>query len=164
MNELTRVFQLLSIRDNKLKTRYEENVANTNDTHLITYENTLPIHSDLFDAVQLLASHVAGITGLILVGDMIRIGGYQRQNIGDAQLLTIYAALGPDATVRTAAGNLSVRLYIGRDEYPEIDLLLEDLSRCEREANLYITKGKTFEQNAFVCMDADDINLIQTAA
>ena len=55
-------------------------------------------------------------------------------------------------------------IYIGRDEYDDIDLLLEALSRCEREVFLYIEKGKTFEGEKRVELDDDDLDLIEQAA
>ncbi|RHJ81890.1 hypothetical protein [Parabacteroides sp. AM08-6] len=172
MNEITKSFELISIKNNHLKTRYEENVFATNDTHVITYENTAPIHPDLFNSMQRLTTHVAAITGMMIFDDNIRVGGFQRQNIGDAQLVTIYAYIILSAANRKKAedtepkttGNMAVRLYIGRDEYPDIDLLLEDLSQCEREANLYISQGKSFAQEKSIKLDNEDMNLLNPAA
>ena len=99
------------------------------------------------------------ISGITAEPDRIRITGYQRQNMGDAQLVTIYAAV-----EACGAANLAARIYIGRDEYDDIDLLLEALSRCEREVFLYIEKGKTFEGEKRVELDDDDLDLIEQAA
>ena len=43
------------------------------------------------------------------------------------------------------------------------DMLLEDLSRCEREATLYIEKGKTFEGDKPVTLDEEDKGLLSAA-
>lgn len=56
------------------------------------------------------------------------------------------------------------RFHIGRDEYASIDLLLEDLSSCEREALAYIETGKRLEHDAFIRLDNDDLQTLQTAA
>lgn len=159
MQKVTKEISLVSIKDNRLKTRYEAAVFTTGDTHVVTYENATPVHSDLATAVQRLSDHVLKISGITAEPDRIHITGYQRQNMGDAQLVTIYAAV-----EACGAANLAARIYIGRDEYDDIDLLLEALSRCEREVFLYIEKGKTFEGEKRVELDDDDLDLIEQAA
>ena len=159
MQKVTTEINLVSIKDNHWKTRYEAAVFTTGDTHVVTYENATPVHSDLAAAVQRLSDHVLKISGITAKPDHIHITGYQRQNMGDAQLVTIYAAV-----EACGAANLAARIYIGRDEYDDIDLLLEVLSRCEREVFLYIEKGKTFEGEKRVELDDDDLDLIEKAA
>ena len=68
-------------------------------------------------------------------------------------MLTIYARVG---TSEEFCGNVVSRFHIGRDEYASIDLLLEDLSSCEREALAYIETGKRLEYDAFIRLDNDD--------
>lgn len=159
MQKITKEISLVSIKDNRLKTRYEEAVFATGDTHIVTYENATPIHEDLANAVQRLSRHVLKISGITAEPDRVRITGYQRQNIGDAQLVTIYAGM-----EARGAANLAARIYIGRDEYEDIDLLLEALSRCEREVLLYVEKGKTFEGEKRVALDDEDLELLGKAA
>lgn len=158
MQKVTKEISLVSIKDNRLKTRYEESFFTTGDTHIVTYENATPIHSDLADALQGLSPHVLKISGIEAKPEQIRITGYQRQNIGDAQLVTIYANMEACGTA-----NLAARIYIGRDEYADIDLLLEAFSRCEREVFLYIEKGKTFEGERVELSD-EELELIGKAA
>lgn len=145
-----KTFSLISIKDNNFKARYEAFTENTGDVRVVTYENESPVHGDLYEAMQRLTYHVVNLTGLIVMDDAIVISGYQRQNSGNAQLLTIYAHLDKDSA---RCGNLVTRFYIGRDEYASIDLLLEDLSACEREALAYIETGKRFEHDAFIVID-----------
>lgn len=160
MNKTVRTFSFLSIKDGKFKTRYEAFTEATGDNRVITYENDAPVHSDLDESMQRMAYHVVNLTGLVIIDDGIRITGFQRQNCGDAQLLTIYARLGnQDAH----CGNIITRFYIGRDEYPSIDLLLEDLSACEREALAYIETGKRMEHDAFISLD-NDVEFFNAAA
>ena len=159
MQKVTKETSLVSIKENRLKTRYEESFFATGDTHVVTYENATPIHDDLAAAVQRLSDHVLKICGIAAEPGHIRVTGYQRQNIGDAQLVTIYAGM-----EACGGANLAARIYIGRDEYDDIDLLLEALSRCEREVFLYIEKGKTFEGEKPIGLDNDDLDLIGNAA
>lgn len=159
MQKVTKEISLITIKDNRLKTRYEESVFATGDTHVVTYENATPVHDDLAAAVQRLSDHVLKISGITAESNPVRVTGYQRQNIGDTQLVTIYASLEAEGTANVAA-----RIYIGRDEYEDIDLLLEALSRCEREVFLYIEKGKTFEGETRVALDNEDLDIIDKAA
>lgn len=161
MDNTLKTFSLISIKDNFIKTHYEVYDETTGDNHLITYINTAPVHEDLFEAMQRLGYHLLNFTGLALLDDNLLITGYQRQNCGNAQLLTIYARVGFSENV---AGNVVSRFYIGRDEYPSIDLLLEDLSACEREALAYIEAGKRMEHNVFIRLDDDDLSTLKTAA
>lgn len=159
MQKVTKEISLVSIKDNRLKTRYEESFFTTGDTHIVTYENATPIHSDLADALQGLSPHILKISGIEAKPEQIRITGYQRQNIGDAQLVTIYANMEACGTA-----NLAARIYIGRDEYADIDLLLDAFSRCEREVFLYIERGKTFEGEIRVELSDEELELIGKAA
>ena len=84
MQKVTKEINLVSIKDNHLKTRYEAAVFTTGDTHVVTYENATPVHSDLAAAVQRLSDHVLKISGITAKPDHIHITGYQRQNMGDA--------------------------------------------------------------------------------
>lgn len=152
MSETLKTFSLISIKDNHFKARFEAFTENTGDTRVVTYENESPIHSDMNEAMQRLAYHVVNLSGLVAMDDSIVITGYQRQNCGNAQLLTIYARL---ENCNVTCGNLVARVYLGRDEYSSIDLLLEDLSACEREAVAYIETGKRFEHDAFIVIDND---------
>ena len=157
MNKTLRTFSFLSIKDGKFKARYEAFTEDTGDNRVITYENEDAVHSDLTEAMQRLAYHTVNFTGLVAIDDRLIITGYQRQNCGDAQLLTIYARL---EYGNATCGNVSARFYIGRDEYPSIDLLLEDLSACEREALAYIETGKRMEHDAFIRLDDNDVKLL----
>lgn len=161
MHKTLRTFSFLSIKDGKFKARYEAFTEATGDNRVITYENDAPAHPDLGEGMQRMAYHVVNLTGLVAVDDDICITGFQRQNCGDAQLLTIYARLGKQ---ESHCGNIVTRFYIGRDEYPSIDLLLEDLSACEREALAYIEAGKRLEHDAFISLDDNDLETLNAAA
>jgi hypothetical protein len=161
MNKTLRTFSFLSIKDGKFKARYEAFTEATGDNRVITYENDAPVHPDLGEGMQRMTYHVVNLTGLMALDDDIHITGFQRQNCGDAQLLTIYARLEKD---NMTCGNVAARFYIGRDEYPSIDLLLEDLSACEREALAYIEAGKRLEHDAFISLDDDDLETLNAAA
>lgn len=161
MNQTEKTFSLISIKDSNFKARYEVFIESTGDSHLITYENSDQVHNDLYKSIQRLVYHVANFTGIVEVGDDFQITGYQRQNVGNAQLLTIYARL---ETFEGFRGNVVSRFYIGRDEYGSIDLLLEDLSRCEREALAYIEAGKRMEHDVFINLDEEDLSTLKTAA
>ena len=158
MQKVTKEISLVSIKDNRLKTRYEEAFFASGDTHIVTYENATPIHGDLVAAVQCLSEHALKICGITAESDRIHITGYQRQNIGDTQLVTIYATV-----EACGVANLAARIYIGRNEYTDIDLLLAALSRCEREVFLYIG-GKTFDCEKRIELDNEDLALIGKAA
>lgn len=150
-------FRLISVKDNSLKARYEESVEATGDVHVITYENATPVHDDLQEAMRRLAVHVREMGGFCPESP-IMVTGYQRQNVGNTQLLTIYARF-----EASGSANVAVRIYLGRDDYGYVDMLLEDLSRCEREATLYIEKGKTFEGDTPVTIDEADKKLMAAA-
>lgn len=152
MSETLKTFSLISIKDNHFKARFEAFTEATGDTRVVTYENESPVHDDMNNTMQRLAYHVVNLSGLVVMDDSIVITGFQRQNCGNAQLLTIYARL---ENCNVICGNLVARVYIGRDEYSSIDLLLEDLSACEREAIAYIETGKRYEHNAFIVIDND---------
>ena len=124
MNKTEKTFSFISVKDSFFKARYEVLDESTGDNHVITYENKAPVHPSLSEALQRMAYHVVNFTGLVAVDDNFQITGYQRQNCGDAQLLTIYARVG---TSEEFCGNVVSRFHIGRDEYASIDLLLEDL-------------------------------------
>lgn len=161
MYNTLRTFSFLSIKDGKFKARYEAFTEATGDNRVITYENEDAVHSDLTEAMQRMAYHTVNFTGLVAIDDRFIITGFQRQNCGDAQLLTIYARLEKD---NMTCGNVAARFYIGRDEYPSIDLLLEDLSACEREALAYIEAGKRLEHDAFISLDDNDLETLNAAA
>lgn len=154
-----KTFSLISIKDEHFKARYEVYNENTGDNHVITYENTVPVHHDLYEAMQRLVYHVSNFTGVVA---SLNITGYLRQNCGNAQLLTIYARV--ENYIGDQCGNLAGRFYLGRDEYASIDLLLEDLSACEREALSYIEKGKRIEHDAFIYLDDNELSTLKTAA
>ena len=160
MNKTEKTFSFISVKDSFFKARYEVLDESTGDNHVITYENKAPVHPSLSEALQRMAYHVVNFTGLVAVDDNFQITGYQRQNCGDAQLLTIYARVG---TSEEFCGNVVSRFHIGRDEYASIDLLLEDLSSCEREALAYIETGKRLEHDVFIRLDNDDLQTLQTA-
>lgn len=108
-------FSFLSIKDGKFKARYEAFTEATGDSRVITYENDAPVHPDLGEGMQRMTYHVVNLTGLMAqIDDDIHITGFQRQNCGDAQLLTIYARLEKD---NMTCGNVVAR-FISRDEYP----------------------------------------------
>jgi len=157
MNKTEKTFSFISVKDSFFKARYEVLDESTGDNHVITYENKAPVHPSLSEALQRMAYHVVNFTGLVAVDDNFQITGYQRQNCGDAQLLTIYARVG---TSEEFCGNVVSRFHIGRDEYASIDLLLEDLSSCEREALAYIETGKRLEHDVFIRLDNDDLQTL----
>lgn len=161
MNKTEKTFSLISIKDEKFKARYEVLDESTGDNHVITYENSYPVHPDQYEALQRMAYHAVNFTGLMAMDDNFLITGYQRQNCGNAQLLTIYARVETSEGFR---GNVVARFHIGRDEYASIDLLLEDLSACEREALAYIEKGKRLEHDTFIRLDENELPTLQTAA
>lgn len=109
-------FSFLSIKDGKFKARYEAFTEATGDSRVITYENDAPVHPDLGEGMQRMTYHVVNLTGLMALDDDIHITGFQRQNCGDAQLLTIYARLEKDnmtcgnvAAVFTSAATNTLR-------------------------------------------------------
>lgn len=162
MNKNLTTFSLISLKDGKFKARYEVFTESTGDNRVITYENTDPAHNDLVEAMQRLAYHMVNFVEVAANSDSLLITGFQRQNCGNAQLLTIYARM--ENQLHNLCGNIVSRFYIGRDEYPSIDLLLEDLSACEREALAYIETGKRLDHDAFICLDDNDLSLFNSAA
>lgn len=162
MNKNLTTFSLISLKDGKFKARYEVFTESTGDNRVITYENTDPAHDDLVEAMQRLAYHLVNFVAIAANSDHLAITGYQRMNSGNAQLLTIYARM--ENQLHNLCGNIVSRFYIGRDEYPSIDLLLEDLSACEREALAYIETGKRLDHDAFICLDDNDLSLFNSAA
>jgi len=165
MNEkILREFKQVSIKQNCLRVVYDTYVTATGESFTISYRNQTPIHPDLDRAMQRLVSHVSKIIGLYTPATGMRITGFMRQNSGDAQLLTIYTESLSTQPGRRPVGNSAVRLYIGRDEYDEIDLLLEDLAGCEREALLYIDNGKTYEYEQALHFSDEDLDLLTPAA
>lgn len=162
MNKNLTTFSLISLKDGKFKARYEVFTESTGDNRVITYENTDPAHDDLVEAMQRLAYHLVNFVAIAANSDHLAITGYQRMNSGNAQLLTIYARM--ENQLHNLCGNIVSRFYIGRDEYPSIDLLLEDLSACEREALAYIETGKRLDYDAFIRLDESDLSLFNSAA
>ena len=162
MNKNLTTFSLISLKDGKFKARYEVFTESTGDNRVITYENTDPAHNDLVEAMQRLAYHMVNFVEVAANSDSLLITGFQRQNCGNAQLLTIYARM--ENQLHNLCGNIVSRFYIWLDEYPSIDLLLEDLSACEREALAYIETGKRLDHDAFICLDDNDLSLFNSAA
>ena len=162
MNKNLTTFSLISVKDGKFKARYEVYTESTGDNRVITYENTDPVHNDLIEALQRLAYHMVNFVEVAANSDSLLITGFQRQNCGNAQLLTIYARM--ENHLHELCGNIVSRFYIGRDEYPSIDLLLEDLSACEREALAYIETGKRLEHDTFIRLDESDLSILHSAA
>lgn len=162
MNNNSVTFSLISVKDGNFKARYEAFTESTGDNRVITYENTAPVHSDLTEALQRLVYHMVNFMAMTTNSDNLLITGLQRQNCGNAQLLTIYAR--KENQLHECCGNIVSRFYIGRDEYPSIDLLLEDLSACEREALAYIENGKRLEHDTFIRLDENDLSILHSAA
>ena len=123
MNKTEKTFSFISVKDSFFKARYEVLDESTGDNHVITYENKAPVHPSLSEALQRMAYHVVNFTGLVAVDDNFQITGYQRQNCGDAQLLTIYARVG---TSEEFCGNVVSR-RITRCRHRES---FRPLSRC----------------------------------
>lgn len=163
-NQILREFKQVSIKQNCLRVVYDTYVTSSGDTFTIAYRNATPIHPDLDRAMQRLSVHVGKIIGQDTPPGSLRITGFLRQNSGDAQLLTIYTENLPVQHGRRPVANSAVRLYIGRDEYDAIDLLLEDLACCEREALQYIDNGKTYEYEQALHFTDDDLALLTPAA
>ena len=102
--------------------------------------------------MQNLAFHIEKITGTSYHN--LVVDGYYRQPSGNSELLTIYAHLSVNYESST---NMAVRLHLGKDEYAWIDSLLEDMSLCEREALLYITKGKRYGLDKFLTIENTNV-------
>ena len=143
MNKISTTFSLISVKDGKFKARYEVFTESTGDNRVITYENTDPVHNDLIEALQRLAYHMVNFVEVAANSDSLLITGFHRHD---------------------SCGNIVSRFYIGRDEYPSIDLLLEDLSACEREALAYIETGKRLEHDTFIRLDESDLSILHSAA
>ena len=129
----------ISVKNNYLKVEMEIFDEKNDDTYRTVYFNEAPIHEEFALAMQNLAFHIEKITGTSYHN--LAVDGYYRQPSGNSELLTIYA-------------HLSVN-YDGKDEYAWIDRLLEDLSLCEREALLYITKGKRYGLDKFLSINTN---------
>ena len=162
MNNNSVTFSLISVKDGNFKARYEAFTESTGDNRVSTYENTAPVHNDLIEPLQRLVYHLVHFMEMAADSDSLHITGFQRQNSGNAQLLTIYARM--EDHRHDLCGNIVSRFYIGRDEYPSIDLLLEDLSACEREALAYIENGKRLEHDTFIRLDENDLSILHSAA
>ena len=81
-----------------------------------------------------------------------KFDGFYRQPSGNSEIINIYACF---RTETTCPINLAVRVNTGKDSYEWLERLMEDLSFCEREALLYITKGKRFESDSFITVQAN---------
>ena len=140
----------ISVKSNYLKVEMEIFDEKNDDTYRTVYFNEAPIHEEFALAMQNLAFHIEKITGTSYHN--LVVDGYYRQPSGNSELLTIYAHLTVDYESTT---NMAVRLHLGKDEYAWIDRLLEDLSLCEREALLYITKGKRYGLDKFLSINTN---------
>ena len=140
----------ISVKNNYLKVDMEIFDEKNDDTYRTVYFNEAPIHEEFALAMQNLAFHIEKITGTSYHN--LVVDGYYRQPSGNSELLTIYAHLTVDYESTT---NMAVRLHLGKDEYAWIDRLLEDLSLCEREALLYITKGKRYGLDKFLSINTN---------
>ena len=151
MTSEKRIFQI-SIKSNYLKVEMEIFDEKNDDTYRTVYFNEAPIHEEFALAMQNLAFHIEKITGTSYHN--LVVDGYYRQPSGNSELLTIYAHLTVDYESTT---NMAVRLHLGKDEYAWIDRLLEDMSLCEREALLYITKGKRYGLDKFLTIENTNV-------
>ena len=151
MTSEKRIFQI-SIKSNYLKVEMEIFDEKNDDTYRTVYFNEAPIHEEFALAMQNLAFHIEKITGTSYHN--LVVDGYYRQPSGNSELLTIYAHLSVNYESST---NMAVRLHLGKDEYAWIDRLLEDMSLCEREALLYITKGKRYGLDKFLTIENTNV-------
>ena len=142
----------ISIKNNYLKVEMEIFDEKNDDTYRTVYFNEAPIHEEFALAMQNLAFHIEKITGTSYHN--LVVDGYYRQPSGNSELLTIYAHLSVNYESST---NMAVRLHLGKDEYAWIDRLLEDMSLCEREALLYITKGKRYGLDKFLTIENTNV-------
>ena len=142
----------ISVKNNYLKVEMEIFDEKNDDTYRTVYFNEAPIHEEFALAMQNLAFHIEKITGTSYHN--LVVDGYYRQPSGNSELLTIYAHLSVNYESST---NMAVRLHLGKDEYAWIDRLLEDLSLCEREALLYITKGKRYGLDKFLTIENTNV-------
>ena len=151
MTSEKRIFQI-SIKSNYLKVEMEIFDEKNDDTYRTVYFNEAPIHEEFALAMQNLAFHIEKITGTSYHN--LVVDGYYRQPSGNSELLTIYAHLSVNYE---STSNISGRLHLGKDEYAWIDRLLEDMSLCEREALLYITKGKRYGLDKFLTIENTNV-------
>ena len=151
MTSEKRIFQI-SIKSNYLKVEMEIFDEKNDDTYRTVYFNEAPIHEEFALAMQNLAFHIEKITGTSYHN--LVVDGYYRQPSGNSELLTIYAHLSVNYESST---NMAVRLHLGKDEYARSDRLLEDMSLCEREALLYITKGKRYGLDKFLTIENTNV-------
>ena len=142
----------ISVKSNYLKVEMEIFDEKNDDTYRTVYFNEAPIHEEFALAMQNLAFHIEKITGTSYHN--LVVDGYYRQPSGNSELLTIYAHLSVNYESST---NMAVRLHLGKDEYAWIDRLLEDMSLCEREALLYITKGKRYGLDKFLTIENTNV-------
>ena len=142
----------ISVKNNYLKLEMEIFDEKNDDTYRTVYFNEAPIHEEFALAMQNLAFHIEKITGTSYHN--LVVDGYYRQPSGNSELLTIYAHLSVNYESST---NMAVRLHLGKDEYAWIDRLLEDMSLCEREALLYITKGKRYGLDKFLTIENTNV-------
>ena len=138
-------FAHISIKDSKLKAIVNVYQPETNDAYQYAYRNDAPVHEEFTCAVQSLGFHVEQLLGRAI--PYLKVEGYYRQPSGDAELLTIYAAIRSERVCRL---NFAVRVHLGAEDYPWMDRLLDDLSRCEAEATKYIHDGKRFGCEMFI--------------
>ena len=105
MQKVTKEINLVSIKDNHLKTRYEAAVFTTGDTHVVTYENATPVHSDLAAAVQRLSDHVLKISGITAKPDHIHISGIDGDKLWKPAerpiLLPVFISAATNMTIST---------------------------------------------------------------
>ena len=142
----------ISVKSNYLKVEMEIFDEKNDDTYRTVYFNEAPIHEEFALAMQNLAFHIEKITGTSYHN--LVVDGYYRQPSGNSELLTIYAHLSVNYE---STSNIAVRLHLGKDEYAWIDRLLEDMSLCEREALLYITKGKRYGLDKFLTIENTNV-------
>ena len=142
----------ISVKNNYLKVEMEIFDEKNDDTYRTVYFNEAPIHEEFALAMQNLAFHIEKITGTSYHN--LVVDGYYRQPSGNSELLTIYAHLSVNYE---STSNIAVRLHLGKDEYAWIDRLLEDMSLCEREALLYITKGKRYGLDKFLTIENTNV-------
>ena len=138
-------FMQISVRDNKLKASMNVYDPVKNDTYQSIYYNETPVHEEFMCTMQGLMFHVEQLIGAKIPNLVIE--GYYRQPSGDAELLTIYAAIRSERVCRL---NFAVRVHLGAEDYPWMDRLLDDLGRCEAEAMKYINEGKRFGCEMFI--------------
>lgn len=150
--EKNKTIYQISVKSNYLKVEMEIFDEKNDDTYRTVYFNEAPIHEEFALAMQNLAFHIEKITGTSYHN--LVVDGYYRQPSGNSELLTIYAHLSVNYESST---NMAVRLHLGKDEYAWIDRLLEDMSLCEREALLYITKGKRYGLDKFLTIENTNV-------